>query len=100
MTLQIIFDNILNMKIPWPSVPGDMSYEAQDLINRLVLFFAFEEFKKKKNYYVMVLVWHYYSWKSLFHFVKGLTSCVSSTWIIFCDKQISIILTQPNKRAH
>lgn len=47
MTLQIIFDNILNMKIPWPSVPGDMSYEAQDLINRLVLFFAFEELKKK-----------------------------------------------------
>lgn len=35
MILQIIFDNILNRKIPWPSVPSEMSYEAQDLINRL-----------------------------------------------------------------
>ncbi|KAG7941678.1 hypothetical protein I3843_16G056600 [Carya illinoinensis] len=29
-----IFDNILNRKVPWPSVPSDMTYEAQDLINR------------------------------------------------------------------
>lgn len=36
LTLQIIFDNILNRKIPWPHVPSDMSFEAQDLINRLV----------------------------------------------------------------
>ncbi|RVX15173.1 putative serine/threonine protein kinase IRE4 [Vitis vinifera] len=34
---EIIFDNILNRKIPWPSVPGDMSYEAQDLINRFLI---------------------------------------------------------------
>ncbi|TYI82261.1 hypothetical protein E1A91_D05G210300v1 [Gossypium mustelinum] len=33
---EIIFDNILNRKIPWPSVPSEMSYEAQDLINRLL----------------------------------------------------------------
>ncbi|KAG0621533.1 hypothetical protein M758_3G027100 [Ceratodon purpureus] len=33
---QIIFDNILNRHIPWPSVPDDMSYEAQDLIDRLL----------------------------------------------------------------
>lgn len=38
--VQIIFDNILNRKIPWPSVPSDMSYEAQDLIYRLVVGFA------------------------------------------------------------
>lgn len=38
---QIIFDNILNRKIPWPSVPDDMSYEAQDLINRLAISFEF-----------------------------------------------------------
>ncbi|KAF2299910.1 hypothetical protein GH714_005937 [Hevea brasiliensis] len=30
---EIIFDNILNRKIPWPPVPNSMSYEAQDLIN-------------------------------------------------------------------
>lgn len=36
---QIIFDNILNRKIPWPLVPDDMSYEAQDLINRLAISF-------------------------------------------------------------
>ncbi|XP_050233224.1 probable serine/threonine protein kinase IRE4 isoform X2 [Mercurialis annua] len=33
---EIIFDNILNRKIPWPPVPESMSYEAQDLINRLI----------------------------------------------------------------
>lgn len=32
---QVIFDNILNKNIPWPSVPSDMSSEAQDLIDRL-----------------------------------------------------------------
>ena len=41
MGVQIIFDNILNRKIPWPSAPSDMSYEAQDLINRLVMLCAF-----------------------------------------------------------
>ncbi|XP_059638103.1 probable serine/threonine protein kinase IRE4 isoform X2 [Cornus florida] len=34
---EIIFDNILNRKIPWPSVPKDMSYEAQDLIDRFLV---------------------------------------------------------------
>ncbi|XP_065850238.1 probable serine/threonine protein kinase IREH1 isoform X2 [Euphorbia lathyris] len=33
---QIIFDNILNRKIPWPSVPEEMSPEAWDLIDRLL----------------------------------------------------------------
>ncbi|XP_024361260.1 probable serine/threonine protein kinase IRE3 [Physcomitrium patens] len=33
---QIIFDNILNRNIPWPYVPEEMSYEAQDLIDRLL----------------------------------------------------------------
>ncbi|KAK9010029.1 hypothetical protein V6N11_036547 [Hibiscus sabdariffa] len=31
-----IFDNILNRKIPWPSLPDEMSLEAQDLIDRLL----------------------------------------------------------------
>ncbi|XVE94740.1 hypothetical protein REPUB_Repub02eG0035200 [Reevesia pubescens] len=34
---EMIFDNILNRKIPWPSVPSEMSYEAQDLINRFLI---------------------------------------------------------------
>ncbi|PIA55663.1 hypothetical protein AQUCO_00700166v1 [Aquilegia coerulea] len=34
---EMIFDNILNKKMPWPSVPNDMSYEAQDLVNRLLI---------------------------------------------------------------
>ncbi|XP_058069080.1 probable serine/threonine protein kinase IRE4 isoform X2 [Magnolia sinica] len=34
---EIIFDNILNHKIPWPRVPDDMSFEAQDLINRFLI---------------------------------------------------------------
>ncbi|CAI0436200.1 unnamed protein product [Linum tenue] len=34
---EMIFDNILNRKIPWPSVPGDMSHDAQDFINRLLI---------------------------------------------------------------
>ncbi|CAL9067054.1 probable serine/threonine protein kinase IREH1 [Musa acuminata AAA Group] len=33
---QKIFDNILNQKIPWPQVPGEMSFEAQDLIDKLL----------------------------------------------------------------
>lgn len=36
MAWQIIFDNILNKEIPWPSIPGEMSFEAQDLIDRFV----------------------------------------------------------------
>ncbi|KAJ6846826.1 putative serine/threonine protein kinase IREH1 [Iris pallida] len=33
---QTIFDNILNRKIPWPGVPEEMSFEAFDLIDRLL----------------------------------------------------------------
>ncbi|XP_020257160.1 probable serine/threonine protein kinase IREH1 [Asparagus officinalis] len=33
---QTIFDNILNRKIPWPQVPEEMSYEAYDLIDKLL----------------------------------------------------------------
>ncbi|KAK6926364.1 Protein kinase domain, partial [Dillenia turbinata] len=33
---QQIFDNILNRDIPWPKVPEEMSYEAYDLINKLL----------------------------------------------------------------
>lgn len=33
---EVIFDNILNKNIPWPSVPSDMSSEVQDLIDRLL----------------------------------------------------------------
>ncbi|XP_044504871.1 probable serine/threonine protein kinase IRE [Mangifera indica] len=35
-TPQQIFDNILNRDIPWPEVPGEMSYEAYDLIDKLL----------------------------------------------------------------
>ncbi|KAI9200017.1 hypothetical protein LWI28_001562 [Acer negundo] len=34
---EMIFDNILNRKIPWPHVPNDMSFETQDLINRFLI---------------------------------------------------------------
>lgn len=34
---EMIFDNILNGKIPWPGVPDDMSYEAKDLIDRFLI---------------------------------------------------------------
>lgn len=37
--IQMIFENILNRKIPWPHVPDDMSYDAKDLIDRFVPFF-------------------------------------------------------------
>ncbi|XVF12047.1 hypothetical protein REPUB_Repub08aG0081200 [Reevesia pubescens] len=33
---QIIFDNILNRKIPWPRAPEEMSLGAKDLIDRLL----------------------------------------------------------------
>nr|XP_016478233.1 PREDICTED: probable serine/threonine protein kinase IREH1 isoform X1 [Nicotiana tabacum] len=33
---QKIFDNILNCNIPWPGVPEEMSFEAHDLIDRLL----------------------------------------------------------------
>eukprot|EP00250_Pteridium_aquilinum_P016985 c23395_g4_i1 orf=316-4593(-) len=33
---QIIFDNILNRKIPWPRVPEEMSEDARDLIDKLL----------------------------------------------------------------
>ncbi|XP_009408996.2 probable serine/threonine protein kinase IREH1 [Musa acuminata AAA Group] len=33
---QKIFDNILNRKIPWPGVPEEMSFDAQDLIDKLL----------------------------------------------------------------
>ncbi|KAJ3703414.1 hypothetical protein LUZ61_007119 [Rhynchospora tenuis] len=35
-TPEMIFDNILNRRIPWPDVPNDMSHEAKDLIDRLL----------------------------------------------------------------
>ncbi|PHT51206.1 putative serine/threonine protein kinase IRE4 [Capsicum baccatum] len=34
---EVIFDNMLNKQIPWPSVPEEMSFEAQDLIDRLLV---------------------------------------------------------------
>lgn len=34
---EMIFDNILNRKVPWPLVPDNMSYEAQDLIDRFLV---------------------------------------------------------------
>ncbi|KAK7263837.1 hypothetical protein RJT34_31434 [Clitoria ternatea] len=33
---QEIFDNIINREIPWPKVPEEISYEAYDLINKLL----------------------------------------------------------------
>ncbi|KAM7266387.1 hypothetical protein ACFE04_004284 [Oxalis oulophora] len=33
---QLIFDNIMNRDIPWPKVPDDLSYEATDLIDKLL----------------------------------------------------------------
>ncbi|KAL4018801.1 hypothetical protein IC575_022425 [Cucumis melo] len=33
---QQIFDNIINRDIPWPKVPDEMSYEAHDLIDKLL----------------------------------------------------------------
>lgn len=32
--LQQIFDNIMNRYIPWPEIPGEMTYEAYDLIDK------------------------------------------------------------------
>ncbi|KAF6144794.1 hypothetical protein GIB67_016868 [Kingdonia uniflora] len=32
-----IFDNIINRDIPWPHVPEEMSYEAYDLISKLLI---------------------------------------------------------------
>ncbi|KAI4383069.1 hypothetical protein MLD38_008949 [Melastoma candidum] len=34
---QQIFDNILNQDIPWPKVPDEMSRDAHDLINKLLI---------------------------------------------------------------
>ncbi|EES16404.1 probable serine/threonine protein kinase IRE isoform X2 [Sorghum bicolor] len=34
---QIIFDNIMNREIPWPQVPEEMSFEAYDLIDKLLM---------------------------------------------------------------
>nr|CAB3462674.1 unnamed protein product [Digitaria exilis] len=34
---QIIFDNIMNREIPWPHVPEEMSLEAYDLIDKLLM---------------------------------------------------------------
>ncbi|CAN4080825.1 unnamed protein product [Withania somnifera] len=33
---QQIFDNIINRDIPWPKIPEEMSFEAYDLINKLL----------------------------------------------------------------
>ncbi|OMO98079.1 hypothetical protein COLO4_14149 [Corchorus olitorius] len=35
-TPQLIFDNIMNRNIPWPKVPEEMSFEAYDLIDKLL----------------------------------------------------------------
>ncbi|XP_031265830.1 probable serine/threonine protein kinase IRE [Pistacia vera] len=35
-TPQQIFDNIMNRDIPWPEIPGEMTYEAYDLIDKLL----------------------------------------------------------------
>ncbi|XP_051137839.1 probable serine/threonine protein kinase IRE [Andrographis paniculata] len=35
-TPQQVFNNIINRDIPWPKVPDEMSYEAYDLINKLL----------------------------------------------------------------
>ncbi|CAN8251890.1 unnamed protein product [Cochlearia groenlandica] len=35
-TPQQIFENIINRDIPWPSVPDEISYEAYDLMNKLL----------------------------------------------------------------
>lgn len=35
-TSQQIFDNIINRDIPWPKIPEEMSYEAYDLIDKLL----------------------------------------------------------------
>ena len=35
-TPQQIFDNIMNKDIPWPEIPAEMTYEAYDLIKKLV----------------------------------------------------------------
>ncbi|XP_078432946.1 putative serine/threonine protein kinase IRE [Wolffia australiana] len=34
---QKIFDNIMNRKIVWPSIPDEMSHEAYDLINKFLI---------------------------------------------------------------
>ncbi|KAG0501738.1 hypothetical protein HPP92_001810 [Vanilla planifolia] len=34
---QKIFDNIMNRDIPWPQVPEEMSFDAYDLINKLLI---------------------------------------------------------------
>ncbi|CAL1405176.1 unnamed protein product [Linum trigynum] len=33
---QLVFDNIMNRDIPWPRVPDEISYEAYDLIDKLL----------------------------------------------------------------
>ncbi|KAK9045256.1 hypothetical protein V6N11_059143 [Hibiscus sabdariffa] len=35
-TPQLIFDNIMNRNIPWPKIPEEISYEAYDLIDKLL----------------------------------------------------------------
>ncbi|KAL6847148.1 hypothetical protein ACP4OV_023001 [Aristida adscensionis] len=34
---QIIFDNIMNREIPWPHIPEELSFEAYDLIDKLLI---------------------------------------------------------------
>ncbi|PIN13909.1 Microtubule-associated serine/threonine kinase [Handroanthus impetiginosus] len=34
---QQIFNNIINKDIPWPKIPEEMTYEAADLINKLLI---------------------------------------------------------------
>ncbi|KAK8576643.1 hypothetical protein V6N13_032562 [Hibiscus sabdariffa] len=35
-TPQLIFDNIMNRNIPWPKIPEEISFEAYDLIDKLL----------------------------------------------------------------
>lgn len=34
LSMQQIFDNIINRDIPWPKVPDEISYEAYDLLDK------------------------------------------------------------------
>lgn len=34
LSMQQIFDNIMNRNIPWPKVPEEISHEAYDLIEK------------------------------------------------------------------
>lgn len=48
-TPQQIFENILNGSIIWPEVPEEMSYEAQDLISKLLTINPEERLGSRKK---------------------------------------------------